>query len=115
MIQDRKSPPEQPRPASPIEAAKTAVASAADDLKKHGAEARTISRDFLLQRRKAIQQDLQAAIQRINDANKYLTRMEGCLADVEDLIRGLEASAPPPASPAAEPQDEPAVASAKAG
>jgi vacuolar-type H+-ATPase subunit E/Vma4 len=77
-------------PTSPITVAADAVAAAKKAHEQHGAAVRSITREFLLQRQKAIQQELQAAVLRVNDAQKYLTRMEGCLADVNDLLKHLD-------------------------
>jgi hypothetical protein len=80
---------------NPIAAASAATVAAAEALKKHGAEARTISRDFLVQRQGAIEQELVAAFQRVEAAKEFLTRMQGALADTKDLIKALDAAPPP--------------------
>lgn len=102
-------------PVTPLATAHAGVSAAADALKKHGSAARSISRDFLTQRRGAIQKDLIAALQRVEDAKTYLTRMQGALADTEDLLRALgaveaadakAAADKPAASPASDPPTE---------
>jgi hypothetical protein len=75
---------------NPIKKAAADVAAAAEALKKHGAEARSISRTSLVERQANLEREIGNAALRCKAAEQYLAQMQGALNNVIDLIRCID-------------------------